>query len=93
MRYVELDTTPVPEEDEELVDEDAFEFKMEAVAAAVAALPEAYRTVFSLYAIENIPQTEIARMLGLENNTVRTQYHRAKQKVLNTLKQGGYDER
>jgi RNA polymerase sigma factor (sigma-70 family) len=93
IKYVELETGQMREEDDEMVDEDAFEYKMDTVMAAVAALPEGYRTVFNLYAVENIPHTEIARMLGLEHNAVRTQYHRAKHKVLNMLKQGGYSER
>ena len=93
IRYVELEAVQMREDDDEMVDEDAFEYKMDIVMAAVAALPEGYRTVFNLYAVENIPHIEIAQMLGLEHNAVRTQYHRAKHKVLNTLKKGGYCER
>ena len=78
--------------EEKIIDEAAFQFTMDAIAAAIELLPDSYRTIFTLYAIENIPQAEIARMLGLENTTVRTQYHRAKQKLLLTLTKGGYYE-
>lgn len=71
--------------EEEMIDETAFQFTMDAIAAAIELLPDSYRTIFTLYVIENIPQAEIAQMLGLENTTVRTQYHRAKQKLLFTL--------
>ncbi len=76
-----------------MVDETAFQYTMDAVNAAIAKLPDGYRTIFNLYAIEQLSQAEIAQMLGLENGTVRTQYHRAKTKIKEALKQGGYYER
>lgn len=93
MRFVEFETAVIPEEEDETTDEAEFEFTMEAVTEAIESLPEGYRTVFNLFAVEEIPQAEIARMLGLEHTTVRTQYHRAKQKILNTLKAGSYHEK
>ena len=94
LRFVELGPGWLPgEEPQETIDEVAFQYTMDAVNAAIAALPDGYRTIFNLYAIEQIPQAEIAQMLGLENGTVRTQYHRAKAKIIGTLKQGGYYER
>ena len=92
LRFVELEADRIVEDDEK-IDEAAFEYTMEAVNDAIMALPDGYRTIFNLFAIENIPHLEIAEMLGLEYTTVRTQYHRAKLKILNTLKQGGYHER
>ncbi len=89
LRFVELEPGMISKE-EEKIDEAAFEFTMEAVNEAIAALPKGYRTIFHLFALENIPHAEIAQMLGLENTTVRTRYHRAKDKILNTLKVGGY---
>jgi RNA polymerase sigma factor (sigma-70 family) len=92
IRFVELEPVWLMDDSiaDEVVDEADFEFAMDAITAAVEALPEGYRTIFNLVAMENIPQTEIAQMLGLENGTVRTQYHRAKQKILDTLRKGGY---
>jgi RNA polymerase sigma factor (sigma-70 family) len=87
--FVELEPHLIRIEEETMMDEVAFQFTMDAVAAAIELLPDNYRTIFTLYVIENIPQAEIARMLGLENTTVRTQYHRAKQKLLFTLSKGG----
>lgn len=89
MKTVEMDTANVRDLEDEGIDERAFVFKMEEVQKAIAALPDSYRTIFQLYAIENIPQVEIAQMLGIANNTVRIQYHRAKLKILKTLKEGG----
>lgn len=92
VRLVELDMGRVSLPEEEPVDEKAFVFKLEEVKRAIDALPEGYRTIFQLYALENIPQAEIAQMLGLANTTVRVQYHRAKQKILETIKEGVYHE-
>lgn len=89
MRFVEFEPGLVSEEDE-ITDEAEFEFTMDAVSDAIGALPDMYRTIFNLFAVENIPHAEIAQMLGLEHTTVKTQYHRAKHKILNTLKVGGY---
>jgi RNA polymerase sigma factor (sigma-70 family) len=91
--FVELEPEWLPNQEDEQTDETAFQFTMDAVADAIDALPVTYRTIFNLYVVENIPQAEIAQMLGLENTTVRTQYHRAKQKILTTLTKGGYNEK
>jgi len=45
----------------------------------VARLPDKYRTVFNLHAIEGFTHVEIAAELGINENTSRTQYARARQ--------------
>lgn len=87
--FVELESHFVAVTEDPGIDEVAFQFTMDAVAEAIEMLPDNYRTIFNLYVVENIPQVEIAQMLGLENTVVRTQYHRAKQKLLIILAKGG----
>jgi len=41
-------------------------------------LPAGYRMVFNLYAIEGYKHKEIAAMLGIDTNTSKSQYSRAK---------------
>lgn len=41
-------------------------------------LPSGYRMVFNLYAIEGYKHKEIAKMLGIDTNTSKSQYSRAK---------------
>lgn len=89
MKFVAVEDGGIHRADEEPVDEKDFVYKVEEVKKAIEQLPDAYRVIVELHLFENIPQVEIARMLGIANNTVRIQYHRAKQKILNTLKQGG----
>lgn len=44
----------------------------------ISKLPEGYRTVFNLYAIEGYSHSEIARMLGINESTSRSQFMRAR---------------
>jgi RNA polymerase sigma-70 factor (ECF subfamily) len=44
----------------------------------IGGLPEGYRTVLNLYAIEGYSHREIAELLGISENTSRSQYARAK---------------
>ncbi|MEC3879978.1 RNA polymerase sigma factor [Parapedobacter sp. 10938] len=75
--------------DEERYDMEAdqlFDCRVEDVKLAIEQLPQGYKTVLNLYLFEDIPQEEIAGMLGISHSTVRTQYHRAKKKVIQSLK-------
>ena len=73
----------------ELIDEDSVQLKVAEIKAAMKQLPNGYRTVLSLYLFEGYDHDEISEILGISTSTVRTQYHRAKQKLLQLLKNGG----
>jgi RNA polymerase sigma factor (sigma-70 family) len=77
--------------DEPSVDEEGFTYTMSRISQAIEELPLIYRTVFQLFAVEDIPQVEIAQMLGMSPGTVRVQYFRARAKVLEMLKEGEYE--
>jgi RNA polymerase sigma factor (sigma-70 family) len=62
------------------------------IRKAVRLLPNGYRTVLSLHLFEGYDYEEIAGIMQITASTVRTQYHRARQKLLHTLKKGGDDE-
>jgi RNA polymerase sigma-70 factor (ECF subfamily) len=44
----------------------------------IQALPPGYRTVFNLFAIEGYPHKEIAGMLGISENTSKSQFMKAR---------------
>lgn len=46
--------------------------------ALIQALPMGYRTVFNLFAIEGYPHKEIAEMLGISENTSKSQFMKAR---------------
>ena len=75
----------IMDEEHDISEEFLFQRQVDDVKKAIEALPEGYRTIVSLYLFEEIPQEEIAHMLGLSYSTVRTQYHRAKKKIYLSL--------
>ena len=69
-------------------DERELQLKVEDIKKAVALLPNGYRTVLTLYLFEGYDQEEIADILDVSHATVRTQYMRAKKKLLQYIKLG-----
>jgi RNA polymerase sigma-70 factor (ECF subfamily) len=53
-------------------------YSYEELLKLIQVLPEGYRTIFNLYAIEGYKHKEIAEMLKISENTSKSQYHRAK---------------
>jgi RNA polymerase sigma factor (sigma-70 family) len=86
------DNAPAPA-DEGHVDEEAFAYRVEAVRKGIEQLPDHYRTVLSLYLFEDYSQEEIGNILNLAHGTVRVQYLRGKQKLLDILKKEALYER
>ena len=88
--FIEIDQTTANElPAEEIADENHIHLKIEEIKQAITLLPNGYRTVLSLYLFEGYDHEEIAEILNISHVTVRTQYTRAKQKLINLMKQGG----
>jgi len=77
-RAVALDDTfSGPETTHE--DENSIELpNQQTLLRLIADLPPGFRTVFNLYAIDNLPHSEIARLLGISEGTSKSQYARAR---------------
>lgn len=89
VNWIDIDSTDVHSStDEPLIDENEIAFKVDAVKRSIKALPDGYRTVLSLYLLEGYDHEEIAEILNVAESTTRTQYMRAKQKLLQLLKEG-----
>lgn len=54
------------------------ELQAEELLQLLQQLPEGYKTVFNLYAIEGYSHAEIAEMLGITESTSKSQLHRAR---------------
>lgn len=65
---------------------DSSEISMD-VKVAMAQLSEIERTVVTLFYIDDMPVKQIATITGLNQSTLRSHLHRAKEKMANTLKQ------
>lgn len=83
---------------EELGDKNEFEYQHEqrdsnpdqnyqvhTVMNGISQLPDGYRTVLSLYLLEGYDHKEIAQILNVSESTTRTQYIRAKRKLLSII--------
>jgi len=89
VNLVDMETTDLHGvSDEETINEEEIQYRVEEVKKTIRKLPDGYRTVLSLYLLEGYDHEEISQILGISHNTVRTQYVRAKQKLLSIIKQG-----
>jgi RNA polymerase sigma factor (sigma-70 family) len=77
----ETDLTNIPEE--QTIDESEFSEKLQAITEALGSLPEKYRMVINLHIFEQMDFEEIAALTGVPSSTIRVQYMRGKQKILN----------
>ena len=75
--------------DEELGDEEETQYQAARVKEAIKELPDGYRVVLSLYLLEGYDHEEISQVLGISENTSRTQFLRAKRKLIEILKRKG----
>ncbi|MEA3462388.1 MAG: RNA polymerase sigma factor [Bacteroidota bacterium] len=67
------------------------EYRAEAIKNAIYGLPEGYRIVLSLILLEGYDHDEVSSILNISNATSRTQYHRAKKKLIELLKRNSDD--
>lgn len=71
---------------EEAAYQEDIALRVEEIKAAIKRLPEGYRVILSLYLIEGYDHDEIAEMFNITSSTSRSQLSRAKQKLVNELK-------
>jgi RNA polymerase sigma factor (sigma-70 family) len=60
-------------------------YTVDGINQAISELPDGYRVVFSLYAVEGYDHEEIAQILGVTEATSKSQYSRAKAKLREKL--------
>jgi len=63
------------------------EFTRDELFKVVDSLPEGYKMVFNLYAIEGYKHKEISKLLEIDINTSKSQYSRAKKLIRKKLNQ------
>lgn len=81
---------PIPLQDERLPDyadesdpeaSDIGRIPMEVLNQMIMDLPEGYRTIFNLYCLEGWSHAQIAKKLGIKENSSSSQYKRAKMRL------------
>ena len=80
------DAGPVGETAVEAPEEVDTEYRAEEIKRAIYSLPEGYRVVLSLILLEGYDHEEVSSILHISNATSRTQYHRAKKRLIELLK-------
>lgn len=87
LKLVDINQTNISElENDEEINEEEIQFKVEEIKKAVSMLSNGYRTIFTLCAFEGYDYEEISSILKISESTVRTQYHRAKKQLLYLIK-------
>jgi RNA polymerase sigma factor (sigma-70 family) len=76
---------PAPELDQEEV-----EYKVESIKKAIQSLPDGYRVVLTLYLLEGYDHGEIAEVLSISEATSKSQYSRARKKLLALMKEQSF---
>lgn len=66
-------------------DEEEVEYSVEQIKEATQKLPAGYRVILSLYLFEGYDMEEIATILNIQPPSVRSQYLRAKRKLLEII--------
>jgi len=68
-------------QDEEQEEDDYSGINVQKIKDALRKLPQGYKVIFSLYALEGYDHEEISEILGVSVSTSKSQYHRAKKKI------------
>jgi len=69
--------------------EEELQLQADQIRKAIQQLPNGYRIVLSLYLLEGYDHEEISHILQINENTSRTQFLRAKRKLISILKEHG----
>jgi RNA polymerase sigma-70 factor (ECF subfamily) len=80
-------------EKEENNDETEIAYSVDTIRKCLLQLPDGYRAVISLYLFENLTHKDISEMLGISEGTSKSQYNRAKKKLIKLLKNVNADVR
>ena len=72
-------------QEEETMENEAVDIKK--VKQGIAQLPDGYKQIINLYLVEGYDHVEIAEILDITTSTSKSQYHRAKRKLLEIVKE------
>lgn len=94
MELISIDETDVDSiPDSDFLDSEDLEFQVKQVHAAIQKLPDGYRVVLTLYLLEGYDHEEISHILRISENTSRSQYMRARRKLVEILRGQGINYR
>lgn len=65
-------------------------FDMQEMLQLLKTMPDGYKLIFNLYAIEGYKHKEIAERLNIDESTSKSQYLRAKKWIINAMKKNNW---
>lgn len=83
VKFVQMDEADFRDEEQ---DEESI-YDVEAVKKCILELPDGYRTILTLFVFEDYSHKEIAEHLNISEGTSKSQYNRAKKKLIELVKQ------
>lgn len=91
------DNQNVSELSEQASEENIIEYfidkeKVKSVLKAFHQLPDPYKEVFSLHVFGEIPLVDIGELFGKSNSWASVTFYRAKKKIIEKMKENGYEE-
>ncbi|MEO9891124.1 RNA polymerase sigma factor [Aurantibacter sp.] len=72
-------------QEERVIETDVVDIKK--VKAGIERLPSGYKQIINLYLIEGYDHNEISEVLDISTSTSKSQYHRAKKKLVELIKE------
>jgi RNA polymerase sigma-70 factor (ECF subfamily) len=96
LKFDELDDQPTMinlHDEDEIIHEEEYQQNLDLVYDAIQKLPDRYRVVFTMHVMEEYSHEEISKMLGIVSGTSRSQYLRAKQKLIEIIKKNKHHGR
>lgn len=75
------------------IDYEDISMDVKKIHQAIEKLPDGYRIIFSLYALEGYDHAEISEIMGISESTSKSQYLRAKERIKDILKSNGNEKR
>ncbi|WP_282123414.1 RNA polymerase sigma factor [Algibacter mikhailovii] len=70
----------------DIEDEDTSILDIKKIIKSIALLPAGYQQIINLYLVEGYDHVEISEILDISTSTSKSQYHRAKKKLINLIK-------
>jgi RNA polymerase sigma-70 factor (ECF subfamily) len=68
-------------------DEAELKLQVKQVHRAIQQLPDGFRVVLTLYLLEGYDHREISEVLGISESTSKSQYNRAKKRLLSIIRE------
>lgn len=81
---LQLNDDNIPEE--EVIEENEPIYDVDIIKKCILNLPDGYRTILSLILFEDYSHKEVSSLLGISEGTSKSQYNRAKKKLIELIK-------